>query len=119
LSLELVALSFFKSNGIDYYFEKPIIKFPCVDCGSEAVMHSHTTKWECKQCNMKGTITKLIELKNQDWHNDKVYNPKKEKEKIKQLFEKVCNQNSTNKNIQTLREKVEELLKYHEEKNLG
>jgi ribosomal protein L37AE/L43A len=115
LSLELVALSFFKSKNISYHYVKPIIKFPCIQCSEEAVMHSYTTNWSCNSCGIQGTISKLIEFEKENWNNTKIYNPNSEKNKIINLFNELIVKDDSKK-MKNLKSKVEELLEYYESK---
>ncbi|WP_143414893.1 hypothetical protein [Geobacillus sp. E263] len=123
MSAEYVALSFFKTNRIDYYFKKPYIYFPCPHCCEEAKMFAENATWECMECNGKGTLITLMELLNKKkkeqkiLQNVKVYNPTKEIQQIRLMFSKLKKQDSAE--IDRLYQKVDELLSYFDEKLKG
>lgn len=87
--LELVALSFFKSKGIDYFLDKvkKEIAFPCFNCHQRAVMASITTDWNCVQCSSQGNLSTLVNWTNSSISSFptgiKIFNPNKE-------FDDVC-----------------------------
>ncbi|MUT68499.1 hypothetical protein [Paenibacillus sp. NEAU-GSW1] len=92
MSTEYVALSFFKTNKIDYYYKKPIITFPCPDCGKEAKMNAFEATWSCNACFARGTLVSLIKLTTSS-HSGKltesIYNPGKEILDIRRLLQEV------------------------------
>ncbi|WP_433743289.1 hypothetical protein [Falsibacillus pallidus] len=108
-------MAYFKSNKIDYHYVKPIIKFPCMDCEEEAVMHAMTTNWSCSSCGASGTISKLIATTSDTWKKSKIYNPHTEKNKIMKLFDDL-QANSNSKKMQTLKSRVSHLIEYYESK---
>lgn len=83
--LELVALSFFKSKGIDYFLDKvkKEITFPCFDCHQPAIMASITTNWNCVKCSNQGNLSTLVNWTNLSPVGIKIFNPSKE-------FDDIC-----------------------------
>lgn len=117
MSVEYVALSFFKANKIDYYLNKPYIIFPCPHCCAEAIMLTEDATWKCGVCESKGTLVTLMRLlqngnkEQKILQNIKVYNPTKEIQHIRDLFSKIIVRSDVEINI--LYEKVDKLIGYY------
>lgn len=85
----MVCLSFFKTNNIDYYYNPKEEKayFSCSECEERAVINLADTNWSCLSCDASGNLKTLIDLFNNGrFSNKKVYNPKKEKRDIKNMY---------------------------------
>lgn len=109
MSLEYVALSFFKEKKINYFYNKPIIIFPCPYCSSEAQMTSSTTLWCCIICGEAGNLTVLI--KNTKESNRIVYHPLNERKAICQQIHRLSKKCGEEPN--SLIERVEKLIEYY------
>lgn len=116
MSLELAALAFFKKNKIHYTYLKPTIKFPCIECGNEAVMHAYTTNWTCSNCGIGGTIAKLIECTDESWKQRKLYNPDQDKNKIFKKLDELILEKGNDKNLKDIRKRIDSLINYYEQK---
>lgn len=115
--LELLALSFFKTEKIDYFYDQSTIIFPCFLCGNETKMNGLTTEWECRTCSQSGKITTLITLIEQNRNDVKaknVYKPSKARKDITNAFDRLINVSDGKGSIELmkLREEVEILINY-------
>ncbi|MDR7237310.1 hypothetical protein [Neobacillus drentensis] len=112
MSLEYFALSYFKEKKIRYYYEKPIITFPCPYCSSEAKMISTTTIWHCGECPEKGNLQTLIT--RPDPTEDTVYHPLKERKAIRQHVQRLSKKYG--EDLSPLLERIDQLIEYHQNK---
>lgn len=122
MSLEWVTLSFFKENNIDYYLDhkQKLLMFSCFHCGRHAVLKTNNTSWICKDCENEGNLHSLILLLEQPKENitsksEKLYNPTKERRKIRALFRKLIRENEAISNeLGSLFSSVEDLIIFTE-----
>jgi len=117
----IACLSFLKQNKIHYYYEESrnTIKFPCFTCQSQIEMNTVTTKWTCTKCVFTGNLVTLITYQKENEVNKlkkvKVYNPTVENREVRYLVKKIDEKYHT-KETEKLRDKIEQLLKYYNEK---
>lgn len=119
LNLKLLCLSFLKEKNIDYYYDEPYAVISCLKCSKELKLDTHNGKWSCKNCNSKGNLFDLEELILNGFRSSTIYNPRKEKNKLKQniskIKEKITDPEIKYK-IDEVNEKLEELFTYFTEK---
>ncbi|RDI44061.1 hypothetical protein [Falsibacillus pallidus] len=116
MSKSYTCLSFFKTNKISYYYEKPLILFPCPFCQKEATMNTFDGKWMCG-CGESGTLITL--QTNIDLYNTGksiVLNPKKTRKKINSQFDFViaslAEQKRIKSHVEQLKALTNELVEY-------
>lgn len=120
--LELLALSFFKSEKIDYYYDQRSIIFSCFNCRTEVAMDVKTTNWECNHCSTHGKLTTLISMleKNEKTFElaKKVYKPSIARREINQSFERLIKLSSEQqlKELTKLRSEIDILIDYLQRK---
>ncbi|TWI56324.1 hypothetical protein [Halalkalibacter nanhaiisediminis] len=116
--LGLLALSFFKSEKIDYYFDQRSIIFSCFSCDTEIAMDVTTTNWECNYCSTYGKLTTLISMleKNKKTFEltKKVYKPSIARREINQSFERLMKLSNEQqlKELTKLRSEIDILIDY-------
>lgn len=116
--LELLALSFFKSEKIDYYYDQRSIIFSCFNCEAEIAMDVTTTNWECNHCSTHGKLPTLISMleKNKKTFEPtkKLYKPSKARREINQSFERLMKLSGEQqlKELTKLRSEVDILIDY-------
>lgn len=115
-----VVLSFFKSNGIDYYFvsESKTILFPCPFCWGNSTMCAITTNWSCESCSQTGNLLTLIKINKEDPIKGKIeiFDPKKERIYVNKIFDEILSRkmSTMDKTILNLKNKVNMLIDYYE-----
>lgn len=117
-----IILSFFKENKVDYALKYggEFVLFPCLNCGSTTEICTVTTYWTCDLCNHNGNLIVLIKhFKNGHKLTRKIYNPKKEKLKINDLFQILKNKNPTIRTeLLDIENRILNLILYYEKKGL-
>jgi hypothetical protein len=126
MTLQRLAMAFFKENKIPRIIKNEIIIFACPVCKNEAHMNAATTNWACQTCNEMGNISHLQKhISKFDTllalRESKIYNPEEEKRKIKSEFKKLIDAAKNNsvcshQSIEELQQTVNDLLTFYEQK---
>jgi ribosomal protein L37AE/L43A len=113
--IQLVALSFFKDNNIDYFIEEDNLVFRCFHCDGHRVMELKKTRWCCKNCSTSGTLKALIEeVKASKVNREQIYNPKKERVLIRRRFRHLVNKTpELSQELDELYTKVDRVLAFY------
>ena len=126
MTLQRLAMAFFKENKIPRIINNNIIIFGCPVCNNEAQMDAPTTNWTCTNCNDSGNISHLQKRINepgtlQALREIKIYNPEEERRKIDSEFTKLINSAMNNsvishQSIEELQQTVVDLLTFYKRK---
>ncbi|WML45398.1 hypothetical protein [Neobacillus sp. PS3-40] len=122
MNIKLLCLSFFKEHKINYYFRSPVIIFNCLYCKNEIKLNVENGEWNCNNCSKKGNLFDLKDLITKGYISKMIYNPRKEKNKIKQAIKLIKNEINDPKiqaKIDEINQQVELLFIYFVEKESG